>query len=72
MDTPFINISEAAQAVPVMNDAPVSNTGLGPVGTINLTADLSSLVPLPYTRGHWSVMGDMMKEGEPWACCPRT
>ncbi len=71
-DPPFVNISEAAQAVPVMNDAPVSNTGLGPVGTINLTADLSSLVPLPYTRGHWSVMGDMMKEGEPWACCPRT
>lgn len=71
-DPPFVTISEAAQAVPVINDAPVPDTGLGPIGTVDLTADLSSLVPLPYTRGHWSVMGDMVKEGEPWAYCPRS
>ncbi|MGZ4934000.1 MAG: glutamine synthetase family protein [Halobacteriota archaeon] len=69
---PFVSISEAAQAVPVMNDVPVSATGLGPIGTVDLTADLSSLVPLPYTRGHWGVMADMIKEGEPWTCCPRS
>ncbi|MGZ4901665.1 MAG: glutamine synthetase family protein [Halobacteriota archaeon] len=69
---PFVTISEAMQALPVMKDAPVLSTGLGPIGAVNLTADLSSLVPLPYTRGHWSVMGDMIKQGEPWACCPRT
>ncbi len=69
---PFVNISEAMQALPVTNDVPVSATGLGPIGTINLTADLSSLTPLPYTRGHWSVMGDMIKNGQPWACCPRS
>ena len=70
-DPPFVTISEAMQALPVMKDAPVLSTGLGPIGAIDLAADLSSLVRLPYTRGHWSAMGDMTKRGEPWACCPR-
>ncbi len=69
---PFVSITEAAQAFPVTRDAPVAATGLGPVGSVILLADLSSLVPLPYTSGHWSVMGDMLKEGKPWSCCPRS
>ncbi|MDD1726034.1 MAG: glutamine synthetase [Euryarchaeota archaeon] len=68
----FVGISEAMQAVPVMYDIPAEGTGLIPVGEVQLTADLSSLVPLPYAQGQSRVMGDMLKDGVPWACCPRS
>ena len=66
------SISEAMQAVPVMFDIPAEGTGLIPVGEVQLTADLSSMVPLPYAPGQSRVMGDMLKDGAPWACCPRS
>lgn len=68
----FVGISEAMQAVPVMYDIPAEGTGLIPVGEVQLTADLSSVVPLPYAQGQSRVMGDMLKDGAPWACCPRS
>ncbi|MGB9370468.1 MAG: glutamine synthetase family protein [Halobacteriota archaeon] len=68
----FVGISEAMQAVPVMFDIPAEGTGLIPVGEVQLTADLSSIVPLPYAPGQSRVMGDMLKDGAPWACCPRS
>jgi glutamine synthetase len=68
----FVGISEAMQALPVMCDIPAEGTGLAPVGEVQLTADLSSLVPLPYAPGQSRVMGDMLKDGAPWACCPRS
>lgn len=67
----YVGISEAQQAIPVMYDAVVRETGLVPVGEICLQADLSSLTPLPYSPGHGRVMGDMMKDGRPWEYCPR-
>jgi glutamine synthetase len=69
---PFVSISEAMQALPVMDDAPAEETGLIPVGEVRLTADLSSLVRLPYAPGQFRAIGDMLKEGAPWACCPRS
>jgi len=67
----YVGISEAMQALPVMYDAPVRETGLSPVGEVHLTADLASFMPLPYAPGHSRAMGDMLKNGKPWACCPR-
>jgi glutamine synthetase len=55
-----------------MYDIPAEGTGLIPVGDVQLTADLSSIVPLPYAPGQSRAMGDMLKDGAPWACCPRS
>jgi glutamine synthetase len=67
-----VGISEAMQALPVMYDAPVRETGLSPVGEVHLTADLASFTPLSYAPGHGRTMGDMLKGGKPWAYCPRS
>jgi glutamine synthetase len=68
----FVGISEAMQALPVMHDIPAEGTGLIPVGDVQLTADLASLISLPYALGQSRVMGDMLKDAAPWACCPRS
>lgn len=66
-----VGISVAQQAVPVMYDAPIASTGLGPVGEVQLVPDWSSFTPLPYAPGHGRVFGDMQKQGQPWELCPR-
>lgn len=66
-----VGISAAQQAVPVTIDAPVAGCGLGPVGEVRLIPDWITLKILPYALGHASVVGDMVKDGQPWACCPR-
>ena len=66
-----VGISAAQQALPVMYDAPVADSGLGPVGEIRLIPDWETLTPLPYATGHARVMGAMVLEGQPWSCCPR-
>lgn len=66
-----VGISAAQQAVPVMFDSPAIDSGLGPVGEIRLMPDWSSLQPLSYAPGHVRVMGDMIRDGEPWTVCPR-
>lgn len=67
-----IGISMAQQAIPVMYDAVAPGSGLGPVGEVWLTPDWTTLKFPPYVPGHARVIGDMMKEGEPWALCPRS
>jgi glutamine synthetase len=67
-----VGISAGQQGIPVMYDAVVPETGLGPVGEIRLVPDWSSLTPLPYSPGHARVMGNMALPGEPWALCPRS
>lgn len=67
-----VGISAGQQGVPVMYDAVVLESGLGPVGEIRLVPDWSSLTPLPYAPGHARVMGDMVQDGQPWALCPRS
>jgi len=66
-----VGISYAQQAVPVVRDAFVAKSGLGPVGEARLVADWTSFLMLPYCPGHARVMGNMMVEREPWAHCPR-
>lgn len=66
-----VGISAAQQAIPVMYDAPVAGSGLGPVGEVRLVPDWSTLTPLPYSPTHARVMGDMILNGVPWSLCPR-
>lgn len=66
-----VGISAAQQAIPVMYDAPVPGSGLGPVGEVRLVPDWDTLTPLPYAPGHARVIGDMVKDGYPWNLCPR-
>lgn len=66
-----VGISAGQQAIPVMYDAVVPDSGLGPVGEIRLVPDWSSLTPLPYAPGHARVMADMVQANQPWALCPR-
>ncbi|MGG6295330.1 glutamine synthetase family protein [Leptolyngbya sp. AN02str] len=67
-----IGISQGQQGVPVMYDAVVPDSGLGPVGEVWLAPDWSTLQLLPYATGHARVMGTMQHRGEPWALCPRS
>ncbi|MBF2022435.1 MAG: glutamine synthetase [Hydrococcus sp. C42_A2020_068] len=66
-----VGISAAQQAIPVMYDAPAANSGLGPVGEVRLVPDWNTLTVLPYAPGHARAMGDLVKDGRPWSCCPR-
>ncbi|MEA5509513.1 glutamine synthetase family protein [Crocosphaera sp. UHCC 0190] len=66
-----VGITAAQQALPVMYDAPVPESGLGPIGEIRLVPDSNTLTLLPYAKGHARVMGDMILDGQPWGCCPR-
>ncbi|KYC35088.1 glutamine synthetase [Scytonema hofmannii PCC 7110] len=66
-----VGISVGQQGVPVMYDAVVPETDLGPVGEIRLVPDWSSLKPLPYAPGHARAMGNMVLNGSAWALCPR-
>lgn len=68
-----VGITVAQQALPVMGDSVVPETGLGPVGEVRLMPDWSTLKKLPYARGHALVLSDMVcgPQGDPWALCPR-
>lgn len=66
-----VSISIAQQAIPVMYDAVAPGSGLGPVGEAWLVPDWSTLQVLPYAPGHARVMGDMVRNGNPWSLCPR-
>ncbi|MGB3495945.1 MAG: glutamine synthetase family protein [Elainellaceae cyanobacterium] len=66
-----ISISAAQQAIPVLYDAVVPDSGLSPVGEAWLVPDWSTLNALPYAPGHARVMGDLFANGQPWALCPR-
>ncbi|HAG82217.1 MAG TPA: glutamine synthetase [Cyanobacteria bacterium UBA12227] len=66
-----VGICAAQQAIPVMYDAPVPGSGLGPVGEVRLIPDWSTFTPLPYAPNHARVMGDMVLGGSPWGLCPR-
>jgi glutamine synthetase len=66
-----VGITPGQQGVPVMFDAVIPETGLGPVGDIRLVMDAGTLTQLPYAPGHARVMGKMILDGQPWALCPR-
>jgi glutamine synthetase len=68
-----VGITMAQQALPVMYDSVVSETGLGPVGEVRLMPDWSTLKILPYAEGHAQVLSDMVisETGKVWEHCPR-
>ena len=68
-----INITVAQQALPVMHDTVVPETGLGPVGEVRLMPDWSTLTILPYAGKHAQVISDMIVGAtrKIWEHCPR-
>jgi glutamine synthetase len=66
-----VGICAAQQAIPVMHDTVIPESGLSPIGEIRLVPNWNTLSVLPYSPGHARVMGDMVKDGSPWAYCPR-
>lgn len=66
-----VGLSAAQQAIPVMADAVAPGSGLGPVGEVWLQPDLATLQLLPYAPGHARVMGNMVRDGQPWPWCTR-
>ncbi len=68
-----VGITVAQMALPVMHDAVVPETGLGPVGEVRLMPDWSTLKILPFAPGHAHVLSDMVvgPTGEIWEQCPR-
>lgn len=70
-DEPVIGISAAQQAIPVMYDAVIPDSGLTPVGEVWLVPDWSSFNVLPYSPTHASAIADMVKDNAPWPYCPR-
>ena len=66
-----VSITIAQQALPVMFDGVVSETGLGPVGEAWLVPDWSTLQILPYATTHARVMANIVYNDQPWSLCPR-
>jgi glutamine synthetase len=66
-----VGVTAALPALPVMYDAVVEGTGLGPVGEIRLVPDWDTFQVIPYAPGHAQVIGDLMLEGQPWPLDPR-
>jgi glutamine synthetase len=68
-----VGITMAQQALPVMYDSVVPETGLGPVGEVRLMPDWSTLKILPYAEKHAQVLSDMVisETGKVWEHCPR-
>lgn len=65
-----VGISEAQQAISTTGSV-VKESGLSPVGEVQLRADPNSFTILPYAPGQGQVMGDMLKDGKAWKYCPR-
>jgi len=65
-----VGITAAQQALPVMADTVVADSGLGPVGEIRLVPDWDTLTPLPTpraTRGSWATWSSTGSRG---TCVP--
>lgn len=66
-----VGLSAAQQAIPVVADAVAPGSGLGPVGEVWLVPDWSTLQVLPYAPGQARVIGNMVRDGQPWPWCGR-
>ncbi|MGK7900065.1 MAG: glutamine synthetase family protein [Hormoscilla sp.] len=66
-----VSITAAQQALPVMYDGVVPDSGLAPVGEVWLVPDWSTVNILPYGPSHARAIGDLIKNGQPWSLCPR-
>ena len=68
-----MGITMAQQALPVMYDSVIPESGLGPVGEVRLMPDWATMTLLPYAEGHAQVLSDMVisETGNVWEHCPR-
>jgi len=68
-----VGITMAQQALPVMYDSVIPESGLGPVGEVRLMPDWPTMTLLPYAEGHAQVLSDMVvsETGKVWGHCPR-
>jgi len=68
-----VGITMAQQALPVMYDSVIPESGLGPVGEVRLMPDWATMTLLPYAEGHAQVLSDMVisETGKVWEHCPR-
>ncbi len=66
-----VGITAALPALPVMYDAVVEGSGLGPAGEIRLVPDWDTFQLVPYAPGHAQVVGDLTLGGRPWPLDPR-
>ena len=68
-----VGLTVGQQALPMMFDAVIPETGLSAVGEARIMADLETFTPLSFAPGSAMVLGDMVTvAGEPWEHCPRT
>ncbi|HEY4001823.1 MAG TPA: glutamine synthetase family protein [Candidatus Xenobia bacterium] len=69
--TDGVGISVAQQAIPATADMVAPDTGLAPVGEVQLVPDPLTVTILPYAPTHVRALGDMYRDRRPWALCPR-
>jgi glutamine synthetase len=68
-----VGLTVGQQALPMMFDAVIPETGLSAVGEARIVADLETFTPLSFAPGSAMVLGNMVTvAGEPWLHCPRT
>jgi glutamine synthetase len=67
-----VGFSVAQQALPMMYDAVLAESGLTPAGETWLVPDPATFIPLPYSPGSATVLGDFQDvDGRSWVHCPR-
>jgi glutamine synthetase len=66
-----VGVTAALPALPVMYDAVVEGSGLGPAGEVRLVPDWDTFQVVPYAPGHAQAIGDLMLDGRPWPLDPR-
>ncbi len=68
-----VGLTVGQQALPMMFDALIPETGLSAIGEARILADLETYIELPFAPGSAIVLGDMVTtDGKPWVHCPRT
>lgn len=67
-----VGLSMGQQALAMMVDSVVPESGLSAVGEVRLVPDPASYVTLPFAPGSAAMVSDMRTlDGQPWAHCPR-
>ncbi|MBM3449470.1 MAG: hypothetical protein FJX78_00500 [Armatimonadetes bacterium] len=68
-----VGFSVAQQALPMMGDVVLPETGLAPAGEVYVMPETETFTLLPYSPGSALVLGDFVNaDGTPWDHCQRT
>src|SRR4051812_18889646 len=62
-----VGLPPAAQALPVMYDAPSPGSGLSATGEVHLVPDWATFSALPYAPGHARVLADIFDGADRWS-----